>query len=68
MNERTDRKANEQWMKNQRKESEISQLAINRNKKKTAYSSMRDLNFRPLVYETSALTTELTRLILWLSK
>ena len=34
MNERTDRKANEQWMKNQRKESEISQLAINRNKKK----------------------------------
>ena len=34
MNERTDRKANEQWMKNHRKESEISQLAINRNKKK----------------------------------
>ena len=61
MNERTwDEKINE-------KGKEAACLSI-RMKRKTAASPMRDLNSRPLVYETSALTTELTRLIHWLSK
>ena len=38
-------------------------LCINRSKRKNNFCSpVRDLNSRPLVYKTSALTTELTRL------
>ena len=41
----------------------ISLVPINRDKKKKSCFPVKDVNYRPLVYETSALTTELTRLI-----
>ena len=53
MNERTNWKTNEQWMnKSMKKE---------RNQGKTAYSPMRDLNSRSLVYETSTLVLKIDK-------
>ena len=53
MNERTDRKINEQSM-NKSTKKEKNQFGY----QKTAYSVVRDLNSRPLVYTASAPTTE----------
>ena len=58
MNERTDRKINEQSMNKSTKKEKKSVWLSKVIKRKTAYRVVRDLNSRPLVYTASAPTTE----------